>query len=209
MENKILTVICVVLYVLNVLLAFDLIGGPKEQISRYMYPVYSDLTSMGDILKLNSDTVAITDDGEEVVLESGYEMCAVEYLDDGSIRIFDYDTYLAVFEDRTLTVNCADYEDVTEKVIARTEEMNKQVEEEYKHDLMVKRFWFIFPESGGSYLLGLQAALVVAVLDGFLGFLCVTRKKTMAYIAFIVANIIIVPIVIDLCYTGMCDPFIR
>ena len=168
-RNKIRSTVCIVLLVLNVFLAFYSIGAPKgkDRVNPHSYPAYVDSSGMGDLLRLNSDTVAITDDGEEFILESGYEMCAVEYLDDGSIRIYNsHGTSIEGCEDIYLTVKNADYEDVTEEVKANTARLNRQSQEKIREDIMKQIFWFIFPTAEGHFLVALISAVLIALVDG-------------------------------------------
>ena len=169
-RNKIRSTVCIVLLVLNVFLAFYSIGAPKgtDRVDPYSYPAYVDSSGMGDLLRLNSDTVAITDDGEEFILESGYQMCATEYYVDGSIRIYNsHGTSIEGCEDMYLTVKNADYEDVTEEVKANTAEFNRQSQEKIREDLMKQLFWFIFPTAEGHhFLVALISAVLIALVDG-------------------------------------------
>lgn len=159
MNKKVLMTISIILMIFNEIFAFVMIGRPKKQISRFMYPVYVDRSHVEDVSWLNSDAVAITGDGQEAKVN--------------------------------------------------TAEMNRQVEKEYKHDLMVQRLWFIFPGSGGSYLWGSLTALVVAFFDGILLLYCKKSNKTTAYIVFSALNAVAWPLGIVITYTMMCGPLVR
>lgn len=169
-RNNIRSTVCIVLLILNVFFAFYSIGAPKgeDRVDPYSYPAYVDSSGMGDILKLNSDTVAVTDDGEEFILESGYQMCATEYYVDGSIRIYNYHgTSIEGCEDMYMTVKNADYEDVTAEVKANTAELNRQTQEKIREDRMKQIIWFIHPVAEGHFPVALISAVLIALVGGY------------------------------------------
>lgn len=207
MKLKILTTISLILLILNVSFTFVMFGMPKyfENRSHYTAAV-DDPTRNHDIVRLKSDAVARLYNGEEVVYEAGTELQVRAYNDDGSLEIFDLDYVIDAVSDMEqhrdeqdpidrdhvgiLTVFDPEFEDVTEEVHIRIEEFQeqyqKELDKEYREYCLKTVLWFIYPDSGGSFVGGIIPAVLAAFLDILL--LWASRKEG-RYKTFIVVNL--------------------
>lgn len=185
MSNKKTITICIVFLIFNVLFAFCFMGAPLENIHSCEVPVYVERSNDRRYFRLNSDTVAVNEHGDEFVLVSGYTMCVTRQYGTGKVEISVNDG-IPGCEDDYLTVKNADYEDVTDQVREEALERYNESRKEYKVLEMKRYFWFAFPEAGGSLLRGLLAAFVVAYLDGLFFVSCKKRGK---FKTFIVINV--------------------
>ena len=207
MKLKILTTISLILLILNVSFTFVMFGMPKyfENRSHYTAAV-DDPTRNHDIVRLKSDAVARLYNGEEVVYEAGTELQVRAYNDDGSLEIFDLDYVIDAVSDMEqsrgeqdpidrdhvgiLTVFDPEFEDVTEEVHIRIEEFQeqyqKELDKEYREYCLKTVLWFIYPDSGGSFVGGIIPAAIAAFLDILL--LWASRKEG-RYKTFIVVNL--------------------
>lgn len=196
-RNKIRSTVCIVFIVLNVFAAFFIFGTPENDTDHIQAgTVVLNRTAHHDVVRLTSDAVAVRGD-EEIVYEAGTELEVVEYNEDGSLLVFDMDHIdFETDGSMNLTVLDPEYEDVTEEVRLRYEELVEKIEKEEAEERAKERRWFLFNSLkknalGDRALLGFIAAFVVAFCDIFLYVSC---KKKGKFGTFIVLNLLMPPL---------------
>ena len=203
-EKKLPIAICIVLLVINTVLAFDLFGMPKGNVDPAHFR--AAYVSSGTYLVLSEDVVGVTDEGVERTFSKGEEVCVCKYDPEDNSPVvrgeFLGETHTPMYNEYKLSG--AVYEDISEEVSKKADLLNEQQEagasEAYESYIAKSRVWFLHQGEGiynngamvetiqGSYLLGLIGAAIVAIPGAILLFRC--RRKG-RYASFVVVNVLL------------------